>query len=271
MYFFGDNYEAVIGKSKPDIFCYGGFLISKENLKPLEECCYQIKDNYSIPNHLPLKWNLKDTSLTKFYEENNSIELLEKIRNCEKGDIREDILKSLSDFQIKILFSGFRELRTKTKKAELLEWSFTNILQRLSYEKKEENYINIVLDRDKENYNLFCKTYAYPYYFEKGIHNEHFNCTKICNNLPFISYSVTIYNPFLQIADLVIGACGAFLKYALKDREKQNAYKYFKPIVPLLREFDPNNLGQLLQRGLIIKPEEDKELVKNKLFEIVNY
>jgi hypothetical protein len=269
MYFFGDNHETSVGKPEPEIFCYGGYLISKENLKPLEECYYQIKDNYQIPHHLPPKWNLKDKSLSKFYEEYNSVKLLEKIMYSEKRDIRKDILKCLSDYQIKILFSGFRELRTKTQKAELLEWSFTNILQRLSYEKRDENCINIILDRDKESYKLFCETYMYPIYFQKGIQGEYFHCKKICKNIPFITYSVTIFNPFLQIADIIIGACGSFLKYALKDKEKQNAFKYFKIIIPLIRGFESTNIDQLFQRGLMIKPLEDEELVKDKIIEII--
>jgi len=270
VYFFGDNHETSVGNPEPEIFCYGGYLISKENLKPLEECYYQIKDDYQIPHHLPLKWNLKDNSLVKFYKEYNSVKLLEKIMYCEKRDIRKDILKCLSDYQIKILFSGFRELRTKAKKEELLKWSFTNILQRLSFDKKEDLHLNIILDREKEEYKIFCNTYLYSYYFGVGSYDQQeFLSKMICKNIPFITYSVTIFNPFLQIADIIIGACGSFLKYALKDREKQNAYKYFKIILPLIRGFESTNIDQLFQRGLMIKPLEDEVLVKDKIIEII--
>jgi hypothetical protein len=268
MYFFGDNYEASINRPQQEVFCYGGYLIGKEDLKSLEENYYRIKEKYKIPHYLPLKWNLKDTNLSKFYEDKNSGDLLEKIINCEEGNIREDILKSLSDFKITIIFSGFRELREEIEKKDFLKWSFTNILQRISYEKKEDSYIDIVLDRDKEHCNLFCETYMFPYYFRKGLNDEHFDCKEICNNIPFISYSVTIYNPFLQIADMIIGACGTFLNFALKNKEKQKTEQYFKPIIPLIRGFDNYQSEQIFSRGLLIKPDEDKELVKEKFCQI---
>lgn len=270
MYFFGDNYEASIDKPQQEVFCYGGYLIEKEYIKPLEEFYYEIKENYNIPNYFPLKWNLKDTTLTRFYIERNCIKLLEEIINCKKGNIREDILKGLKDFSIKIIFSSFRELREKTEKSDFLKWSFTNILQRISYEKKEDSYIDIILDRDKEYCSLFCETYMFPYYFGKGLNGEQFDCKEICNNVPFISYSVTIYNPFLQIADMIIGACGTFLNFALRNRNKQKAKQYFIPIIPLIRGFDNHNCEQIFSRGLMIKPDEDKELVKDKFYELYN-
>ena len=269
MYFFGDNHEAAMGKYIHNAFYYGGYLISKENLKPLEDDFNQIKDKYSIPNDFPLKFNLKDTTIKKFYKDKNSSELLESITKCEKGDVREDILKRLPNFKIMVFFSGFRELRAKTEKRDLLKWSFTNILQRISFEMKDDKFINMVLDRDEENYKLFCETYLHPYYFEKGICNEEFKCKDICKNIPFITFSVTIFNPFLQIADIIVGACGTFLKYALKNRDKQSACKYLKPIIPLIRGFNTICPEQLFQQGLIIKPDEDRELVKDKLFKLI--
>lgn len=269
MYFFGDNHEAAMDKSSHNVFYYGGYLISKESLKLLEDNFNEIKDNYSIPHHFPLKFNLKDNALKKFYENNNSYKLLQNIIDCVEGDIREDILKNLLSFEIMILFSGHRELRTRTEKKELLKWSFTNILQRISYEKTDDKIINMILDRDEENYNLFCETYLYPYYFEKGICNEKFKCKNICKNIPFITFSATIFNPFLQIADIIVGACGAFLKYAFKNRDKQNAYKYFKPIIPLIRGFNNIFPEQLFRRGLIIKPDQDRELAKDKFIKLI--
>ncbi len=268
MYFFGDNYETSINKPQPEVFCYGGYLIEKEDIKSLEEFYYGIKKNYKIPYHFPLKWNLKDTILTKFYEEENYGNLLGEIINCKRGNIREDILKGLQNFKIKIIFSGFRELRKKTGKSDFLKWSFTNILQRIFYEKKENSYIDIILDREEEYFNLFCSTYTKPYYFRIGLNDEQFDCKKIQDNTPFISYSVTIYNPFLQIADMIIGACGTFLNFALKDRERQKAEQYFKPIISLIRGFNDGNCEKIFSWGLLIKPDQDKELVKGKFYEL---
>jgi len=270
MYFFGDNYEASIDRPQQEIFCYGGYLIDKEYVKPLEEFYYKIKENYEIPNHFPLKWNLRDNNLTRFYEEENHGNLLEEILKCKKGNIREDIIKGLHDFPIKIIFSGFRELREETNKSDFLEWSFTNILQRISYEKKDDSYIDIILDRDKEYCNLFCETYASPYYLGEGLSNEQFDCQKICNNIPFISYSVTIYNPFLQMADMIVGACGTFLNFALKGRDRQKAKQYFIPIIPLIRGYDEGNCEKIFNWGLMIRPDRDNKLVKSKFYELSN-
>jgi len=111
----------------------------------------------------------------------------------------------------------------------------------------------------------------FPYYSGKGLNDEQFDCKEICRNISFISYSVTIYNPFLQIADMIIGACGAFLNFALRgDRNKQKAKQYFIPIIPLIRGFDNRNCEQIFSRGLMIKPDEDKELVKDKFYELYN-
>lgn len=268
MYFFGDDYEASINKPQHEIFCYGGYLVYKEEIKDLEQFYYKIKSNYHISNYLPLKWNLKDTNLKNFYKDENKDALLYEVIHEKNGDIRKDVLNGLKKFQIKIVFSGFRELRAETKKSDFLKWSFTNILQRISFDKNENHNIDIILDRDKENCDLFCKTYHHPYYFREGINEEEFLCKNICNNLPFISYSVTIYNPFLQIADMIVGACGSFLDYALKNRNRQKAKKYFKPIIPLIRGFDEKDFDKIFERGLIIKSVLDKEPIKSKIIEL---
>ena len=79
MYFFGDDYEASINTPQHEIFCYGGYLVYKEEIKDLEQFYYKIKSNYHISNYLPLKWNLKDTNLKNFYKDENKDTLLDEV------------------------------------------------------------------------------------------------------------------------------------------------------------------------------------------------
>jgi len=264
MYFFGDNYEASKEKPEHEIFCYGGYLLKKNELKDIEKYYYKIKKEYNIPRDLPIKWNLKDVNLKKIYMERGQEKLLgEIIKNS--NDIREKILSFLSDFSVELIFCSFRELREKTKKIDFIEWSFTNILQRIFYKNKR---INIVLDRD-EYINNLSKTYFSPYYLKKGINGEDFyeNCIKnICNSLPFISFSVTVYNPFLQIADIIIGACGNFLKNTIKNIENKQVKKCFLSIIPKIRGY-PN---KIFEYGFLIHPSEDKGIIQMKFNELLN-
>jgi len=265
LYFFGDNYECELGKIfSRNIFCYGGFLIKKENLKEFEIRFQQIKkDKYSIPEFLPLKWNLLDTKLKKMYEAHNQLSLWKDIKDKSK-EIRLDVINLLKDFDIKIIFCNFRQLGLQ-KKQNLIQWAFTNIIQRAFFESQT---LQIILDWDAEIRDIFFESHLYPYYFGRGKDNETFYPACLQNiktSIPFICFSSTLFNPFLQVADMLVGCCGSFIEFAFKNKN-ENLVKYLFPsLIPSIRGYKE---GQVFSWGFIVKPREDEQQVMEK-FKII--
>jgi hypothetical protein len=266
LYFFGDNYECKLGTIlSHNIFCYGGFLIKKEKIKDFEKSYTQIKtDKYKIPEWLPLKWNLLDTNLKKFYEANNQLSLWNNIKDKSK-ELRFDVINVLKDFDIKVIFCSFRELGLRRIKHNLIQWAFTNILQRAFFESQS---LEIVLDWDTEIRDTFFKSYLYPYYFSQGKSGETFFpiCLQnIKNTVPFISFSSTLYNPFLQVADIVVGCCGSFIEYVLKNKNESLVKQLFPSLIPSIRGYKD---GDIFTWGFIVSPENDKLLVIQRFQEM---
>lgn len=272
MYFFADDLKTTSDShvSCHDIFCYGGYLIKKENIKHLEQLINETKIQYEIPIDMPIKWNFKDNRIRKYYEQKGKSELLSKI--IEKSyEIRKTLLFKVQQSGIKIIISGFRELRSEQDRQSLFEWSFTNILQRIPFEQPQEsNFINIILDWEQEDKNLFMNCFSHPYYHGKGLNNESFlsYCLeRIQQSLPYISFSGTLYNPFLQLVDIIIGSCGAFLDYVFKNKDQRLAQEIFPFVIPMLRGY---GMGDIFSWGLLIKPIEDLALVRDKFREMEN-
>lgn len=273
MYFFADDISPYHEKDikHPDTFCYGGYLIRQEHLKPLERRLEAIKDKYNIPASLPVKFNFRDGPLERMYDKYDKKDLLDEIKQKSYA-IRRDILSAVIDFDIKIIFSGFRELRTDANSKDFLSWSFTKILQRIPFESiKENKTFNCVLDWDEKNRDVFTGAYHSPYYKEIGLEGETFypdaiSGIKKCQ--PYITFSVTVYNPFLQIADIIVGTCGSFLEYCFKDKKHKNLVEGLFPIIaPYIRGFDK---GDVFSWGLLIEPSADRQIVKNVFAEILN-
>lgn len=266
MYLFIDDYKTTSGAFiKNDFFSYGGLLVKKEKLKELETRFNSVKDSYNIPAYLPLKWNFKDTSSMKMYRSFKKHKLWKETLPISK-DIRMDILRLLAEVDAKVIFACFRKLkRTKILPNKLSQWALTNIIQRAYF---ETTPIEIIIDWEDKERNLLSESYLWPYYFGKGRHDETF-LPYCMNNLqsgnPYISYSVTIYNPFLQIADIAVGCCGNFVGCCLKGNNRPLAVETFEVLVKSIRGYKS---GNIFSWGFLISPSEDKVRVERELIKL---
>jgi len=273
VYFFADDIQANSNKSPVgcDIFYYGGFLVKENEVKILENKIKEVKNRFNIPSYLPLKWNLKDSRLVKFYKKHGKQDILQKIIPS-SYEIRKYLLRNISESNIKIIISGFRSLKlfNKSNRVQCLTWAFTNILQRVPFEQSGDSpFVKFILDWEGNNRDVFLSTYHRPYHEKIGCNGETFYppcIEKICNGLPFISFSSTLYNPFLQLADIIVGACSAFLEYAYKDKDPKLAKEIFPLVAPKIRGFSD---GDIFSWGFLVRPERDKHLIERKFYEII--
>lgn len=65
--------------SKPNIYIFGGVMISKENEILLRKKIRAIKAKYTHPN-LPIKWNIKDNSVKEIYDKFRKQQEYEKLK-----------------------------------------------------------------------------------------------------------------------------------------------------------------------------------------------
>lgn len=264
---FIDNYETTSGKllNIHDIFSYGGLLIEDAKLKTIENRFNEIKRNYNIPSYLPLKWNFKDDKLRKVYEKSRQIELWKKIIPLSK-EIRKDVIRILTENELKVIFSSFRKLPTaEISVINLYQCALTNILQRAFFDSSD---IEIIIDWEDKFRDYLSRAHFWPYYFDNGIHGETFLRDCLSNlkmSKPYSSFSITIHNPFLQIIDIATGCCGSFVECCVKGKEDKFIFDSFTALAKSIRGY---NQKQLFSWGFLIKPAQDKEVVEKKLLEL---
>ena len=270
MIFYGDDTEFLsdtfIGTSQTsqDVFCVGGFGIKDfTSIRKIEELIESVKIAYNVPAHLPLKWNMKDTKVKKLYSERKDDNKLWKQILKDFDDIRMDIMSELPNLNIRVIVSSIRNLGSQPKN-QLYEWGFTDVLQRFGLSAKDESVNFIVLDWESERRNVYCEAYQNGYYKGEGRGGESYFSGPLRNlpAIPYLSFSVTVYNPILQLVDFIVGCTGNFLKVCYTGRRDKKVEKFF----PFVKEcFNRSPAGQLLKWGLIVQPHNDESIVKKNL------
>jgi hypothetical protein len=267
MILYGDNSEFVsTSLRKHDVFCVGGFLTPLDEVKKIEKVVDNIKLSHEIPLDLPLKWNMKDEKLKRLYKtrskENEWKNLIRKSKEW-----REDLLKELSSLKFEIIVSGARKLGV-TPKREVCSILFTNLLQRYSLELKNNPDVGphfLVFDWEDEIRDAYCEIFSDAYHKGSGPKGERFFSGQIKElgyALPYLSFSVCIYNPLLQVADIIIGCYTSFFEYCFKNKNEALIKKLFPYIKQKTRR---SPTGELLRWGIIFRPEDDERIIKQKL------
>jgi hypothetical protein len=270
MIFFGDDIEFVSRASvttSQDVFCIGGFGIkSIDSIANVERVIESVKSTYGVPPDLPLKWNMKDTKVEQLYKEKGQEKLLTKARQ-QSTHIRKEIISKLPDLGIRVIVSSTRNLKTWLKnqpKNQLYEWGFTALLQRFGLASKGDPHSFIVLDWESERRDIYCKTYQNGYYKGTGRAGEQYFIGALRNlpAIPYLSFSVTIYNPLLQLADFIVGYTGDLIEWCYTGKNEAVVKNFF----PYIREcFDKSPSGEILGWGLVIQPKTDKPIILQKI------
>ena len=153
--YFADETEAFDKKpflgfiSVDKTFVFGGYSIPAKNILLLQQKVEEVKKRHDISPVAPIKWNLKDRSLAKFYLKYLGRELYERV--LEKADdIRRDILKAMSDEELdmQILVACSHRLSVNSRGIGFYSECFTNYLQRvgLDLQYNTANDAKVVLD-----------------------------------------------------------------------------------------------------------------------------
>lgn len=269
MLLYGDNSE-FIAKSlkKNDVFCVGGFLTSLDEVKKIEKVVDNIKLSYNIPFDLPIKWNMKDSKLEKLYRNRGKEKELRNLILKSK-ELRENLFKELKPLKFEIIVSGARQLGNTSKK-EVCSILFTNLLQRYSLELRNNPDIGphfAVFDWEDETRDIYCEIFSGAYHKGIGPRGERFFSGEIRElgyTLPYLSFSVCIYNPLLQVADLIVGCYTTFFEYCFKNKNNELVKKMF-PFIKQKTRRSP--AGELLRWGIIFRPDEDENIIRKKLKE----
>lgn len=82
---------------------------------------------------------------------------------------------------------------------------------------------------------------------------------------PALSFSSTEHNPFLQLADLVLGSCGDFIKWACDGRKGQRVIRHFPIVHKRLRSATYHSE---FRTGFVAHPWDFRRLLERKYEEL---
>ncbi len=197
---------------KPNIFVFGGIVISPEEDRKLREIIKEVKSKYTYPD-LPVKWNFKD--LKSVYKEFNRLDQYKGLLENSYEWRREIFEKSLEvDYKVVIsMLENFQYIKNNLKKikGELNCILFSNSLMRLGLlcKRIKAREFQVILDwPENGNPTPFNRTYYYGFNRGKSKDGIEFHCGQL-SKLGFqesVMFTKMTHSNSLQFADLVIGA-----------------------------------------------------------------
>jgi len=268
-FYFDDNQFSLGGLFKRPVYLIAGFLIGADKERELEEEIVLVKKKYELDRRHPVKWNLRDTSLKKYYkniDEDKKYAIL--VRNSD--NIRGDILDLLSkeELGITLFMSGIiqrkridkmREKKKNKKKygsGIFYQRCFTNLLQRICMEVDiAGGQHSVFLDFFKEDATGIANCYSSGFHFGEDPEGNEYSAGTLEERgfSQSLYFGKTIYNQFLQFADLITGCSKCFLEYCLLGKDSGAFRLLFPKIMDFFRA-DRN--GNPFGRGIVISPRE---------------
>ncbi len=243
----------------------GGYYIPRSMLRKLDLSVARIKKKYQLDLSDVIKYNYMDKECEKLRD------LREKI-----PELRSDIFKLPKDLNMTLIMS-FVWKGSKEYRAESWKWSFTNILQRLSFdleqnynllkEKDDYPYLDTVFDwlpdskiKIMEYLNVYQKAYYEGYRFEQNIVKP---LRRFCA-CPCLVCTSTRVSFALQINDCLVGSTGEFFKWCFTGERDENVNKYFRKYFDNFRKGEN---GEVVGYGLIV-PRNYRDEITEKLHEL---
>jgi len=248
-----------------DYFVLGGYLVSSNEMRIIEDRMVEVKNKYNIPVDLPIKWNLKD--LKEFYKKRNKLDIYKNIMD-KSDEIRLSIVSIFKDTECKLIIAT-KPAYGKDYRKNVYNWAFIDVLQRLGnivqYELQNDIYptISIIMDWPDSSDRSFFEIYSDAYYW--GRPNFYCGALKSFNFNINLTTSITTNSPHLQIADICIGITKEFVKWCYKKENEERVRKFFPKLLPFFRR-GPDN--KIMGYGLIVGEKEDYNFIENKISEI---
>lgn len=218
---------------KPDIFVYGGYFIDQARLAEFQARIVQIKESYGLIWHAPVKWNMRDTALRQFYDEDHWLgQYVFDLAWSNSVPIRRDLLALLGEFDATVMVSArYDKSKNPEELATYSTWAFENLLQRMGmmaqsrYPNKDYPGFQIVADwpsgaLEKRMFDI----YLGGYHFGHGITTGQSYFSGPLKQYGFadsLLHASTLHSGPLQVADMVVGCCRDFIHWAWKGERRQ--------------------------------------------------
>jgi len=229
----------------PDIFVLGGYFIRQDLLALFQARISEVKRKYGLLPHAPIKWNLKDDSIRKFYRPEFWLNPDEPDRLIKIAfDIRHDLLALLAEFNAIVIVSARYDIaREEVLQSQYSLWAFENLIQRvglmaqaLETQNAEASSTMLVIDWPPTGVgkSLF-DIYMGGYNFGRGLttgqdyYSGHLRQYRFYES---ITHGSTLHSGPLQIADLTVGCAKDFLAWAIKGTSSTKIKGLFDMIMP---------------------------------------
>jgi len=240
-----------------EVYIIGGFSVGfdKEE-RELEQQITAVKQKFGLEKGHPVKWNLRD--LKKHYDEKGEDELFRNLMD-RSDEIRSDLLGILSkeDLGISAFVSAIVRLKRRDKPGISYQRCLTNLLQRLAMNvDSTDQYHSVFLDFFKEDSSEIAACYSNGFHFGRDPEGNSYMAGSLAEKgfSQCLYFGKTIYNPFLQLADLVTGCSKDFIECCLRKKEFGRVCKFF-PIVMNRLWKDPGT-KKPFKYGLVIAPQK---------------
>ena len=250
---YGDNSELLALESAveiPNILFFGGICVTAEAERGLKKDFLAIKKAYGGNGQFPLKWNFAE--LKQRFASREAGALFDKIKT-DQAEWRRRVLECVTRHDCWILVSclhcyGQSRESLKATRSKLSGSVFGNNLMRFALLVKEVKPLSaeVVLDwPDGANPDPFDDEFrsAYNGGCSATAKTVKYHAGKL-SLLPFSEaplYSRTLFNPMLQLSDIVLGAIREFVQGVDRDSPKTD---HFSIVLPKLRGYpDPVGFG----------------------------
>lgn len=246
------------------VICYGGFF----NTIPLEDLSKLIgtaKINLGLEEWMPIKWNFSDDVkryYKKYWESVSSAEFEKKYAAIKKRsiEIRKELVKQTAE-GIKILVSVFIDQRSYYHH-DVLNWLNTNLFQRIGLNMNTATTNLLMCDfehyKDPTRVSLI-ETYFHAYHKGKGYFS---GPLKNRRAFPALAFSNAMQNPFLQLADILVGCVGSLAKTWVLDKNPENHAKVIFEAAKGSFVKNPTS-SDIFRFGLVTKSEGFRTYMSN--------
>lgn len=256
---------------KRNLYFISGYSIDYKNLRKFNEKICLIKKRFGLEPEDPIKWNLRDHRIEKFYNKRGKISkyghLLRKA-----DDIRTELLNLFCNvrYNTALYLSAIVE-KKKGEKKVFHQRCFTNLLQRISMHCDPTEFFHFVfLDFYKEDAIDMAESYSLGYHHGRDTENNEYTAGSLSKKgfCEAVYFGKTIYNQLLQMADLIAGCSRDYLKFCLRDGAEVSG------IVPdfftiIMDKFYPlKGTGSPFRAGIVISPDNYYEKLENGFKEI---
>lgn len=209
----------------PNVHILGGVIVTDSEEEKIIRLVKTVKAKYTHPN-LPIKWNMKDNTISDIYRRFNKTQDLERLLK-ESNTWRREIFMDSLDINYLVIISCIENYQVENKNQQPIRdnisaYLFANILMRIGLYAKNQviKKMQIIFDWPPAN-NPKPYNDEYYYAFNGGFSTS--RITYYCGKLADLEFKESIHftkcthSTMLQFCDLIIGAFKDSFESQLKN------------------------------------------------------